>query len=139
MSAPNLEDHLNRFFDALEARDLKAIREVFAAVVAPDCVFDSAVGTVIEGRTFDGTEEILSWMDDLIDNFQVAYRNRRYEPIGPDTIAMTYDFTMTSGSTGLALDFPASVLCRLRDGLIVSATTFRSHEAAREAAEALDA
>ena len=125
---------LDRFFDALEAGDRGEVRGVFVEIADPDCVFDSAVGSIIEGRIFRGTEEILGWTEELVEGFEVRYSERRYERIAPEILTMTYDFSLTSRSTGLPLEYPASLLCRLRDGMIVSTTTFRSHEGAREAA-----
>ena len=134
---------LDGALDVLERGNLDEFMAIVERSSHSDFEFRSAIGSELSGSVFRGMDEIRGWFRDLLAISDVVrWEDRRYEAVGDEafllfcSVAMTYDFELESRSTGLRLDYPASVLCRLRDDLIASATTFRSHEGAREAASA---
>jgi hypothetical protein len=127
---------MERFFDAIEAKDMDAAMRIVEVSVDPDVQFNSVIADAFEGRDYQGHSGVRSWFSDLVDTFDVRYANRRFREIDPDTILLLTDIQLRGRESGADVPRQIGVLIELDGGLIRRITSFGTHDEAIAAVEA---
>jgi SnoaL-like domain len=127
-------------FDALERGDVGGFIEIVRGLTAPDCVFQSGIGSAVGGGVYNGVEGLREWFDDLVAmTSERRWRNRRGEKHGENVGLFFADFEFTGAGSGVPVASETASVYELESELVVRIRSFTSFDEARRFAEEIAA
>jgi ketosteroid isomerase-like protein len=133
MSDENVEI-CRRAFEGFEGLDPEAAVEASLEYVHPEIVFQSAIVSGAEGKTFRGLDGYRQWASESGAAFdELRTVPEEFRDLGDDVLMFGRVFAKGRGS-GVAVESPVAFLCTLRDGRLVHVRGYLSWDQALEAA-----
>jgi ketosteroid isomerase-like protein len=134
----DLVEQMNAFFDAMSRDDRAGAIEVIERAIHSDCEMTSVIGGGVEGRRYQGTEGLESFVEDLLGSFEVTYRDRVFESV-PGALLCLAQVDLKGRESGAELVQPVGLVVQFEDGSIRRIDTYPSHDEARLEVESLRA
>jgi len=123
-----------RAFEAFERLDVEAAVEVSLEYVDPEIVFQSAIVSGAEGKTFRGLDGYRQWASESAAAFdELRTAPEEFRDLGDDVLMLGRVSARGRGS-GVAVESPVAFLCTLRDGRLVHVRGYLAWDEALAAA-----
>jgi ketosteroid isomerase-like protein len=121
-----------RLLDAWSRRDVEAAVEL----VHEDCEWHPALTAGgMEGAVYHGIEGMRRWFSELDEAWAELWIDvNEFREVGADRVLQLGQFHAVGKESGVPIDRPQAILMAFKDGLLIAAWGFPSHEAALEAA-----
>lgn len=133
MSHDNVEI-VRRAIEGNCSDNLAGLDEYLDSLADPAVQFRSALSG-LEGGSYRGHDGVRRYFADMAESWQ-EWRNdsAEIEEIAPDTVLSTFMFRAIGKESGVAVERHTVFVWTLRDGKVISGTTFASRAEALEAA-----
>jgi ketosteroid isomerase-like protein len=129
---------LERLYETINQGGLEAVHSTIEDICHPDVEFSPIFARELEGRTFRGFEQVVSFLDDLGRHFEaVRYDPVEVEALRDDVVIARVTLVGSGRGSGAPVALDMAMVCEFDAGRLRRAVVYRSGAEAMDAAREL--